>query len=98
MSQASACITVLEIKDHLLLSAGTMADALIVAVREEMARLIDELGFEIVIVTPASARRIAQAYERWRKGAHPAALNSAALRARSRKSTDAECNAFESAL
>jgi len=26
-------------------------------------------------VTPASARRIAQAYENWGKGAHPAALN-----------------------
>jgi ribonuclease VapC len=40
-----------------------------------MARLIDGLGFEIVTVTAASARRIAQAYKRWGKGAHPAALN-----------------------
>jgi len=30
-----------------------------------MARLIDELGFEFVSVTPASARRIAEAYESW---------------------------------
>jgi ribonuclease VapC len=40
-----------------------------------MERLIDGLGFEIVSVTSASARRIAQAYERWGKSVHPAALN-----------------------
>jgi ribonuclease VapC len=37
--------------------------------------LISELGFEIVAVTPASARRIALVYGRWGKGVHPAALN-----------------------
>jgi ribonuclease VapC len=77
--EADACIEVLASEDDLLISAGTMAEALIVAARrnigEEMARLIDGLGFEIVTVTPASARRIAQAYGRWGKGAHPAALN-----------------------
>ena len=54
-------------------------EALIVAARrnvgEEMTRLIDGLGFEIVSVTPASARRIAAAYARWGRGAHPAGLN-----------------------
>jgi ribonuclease VapC len=77
--EANACITVLEGEDDLLISAGTMAEALIVSARrnvaEEMGRLIDGLGFEIVTVTPASARRIAQAYGRWGKGVHPAALN-----------------------
>ncbi|MEF3366262.1 type II toxin-antitoxin system VapC family toxin [Methylocystis sp. 9N] len=76
---ADACVSVLEAEDDLLISAGTVAEALIVAARrnvgEEMARLIEGLGFEIISVTPASARRIAQAYERWGKGAHPAALN-----------------------
>jgi ribonuclease VapC len=56
-----------------------VAEALVVAarrnVRAEMERLIDGLGFEVVSVTPASARRIAQAYELWGKGVHPAALN-----------------------
>jgi ribonuclease VapC len=42
---------------------------------EEMNRLIDGLGFEIESVTPASARRIATAYARWGRGAHPAGLN-----------------------
>jgi ribonuclease VapC len=40
-----------------------------------MADLIDGLGFEVVTVTPASARRIAQTYEQWGKGVHSAALN-----------------------
>jgi ribonuclease VapC len=78
-AEADACIKVLEAETEVLVSAGTVAEALIVAARrnigEEMARLIDGLGFEIVTVTPASARRIAQAYERWGKGMHPASLN-----------------------
>jgi ribonuclease VapC len=77
--EADACIAALEAEDDLLISAGTVAEALIVAARrnvgEEMERLIDGLGFEIVSVTSASARRIAQAYEQSGKGAHPAALN-----------------------
>jgi len=78
-AKAEACAGALEAEDRLLISAGTVAEALIVARRrnvgEEMERLIDGLGFEIIGVTPASARRIAQAYENWGKGAHPAALN-----------------------
>jgi ribonuclease VapC len=44
-------------------------------VGEEMSRMIDGLGFEIVSVTPASARRIAAAHALWGRGAHPAGLN-----------------------
>jgi len=77
--EAEACIAVLDGEDELLISAGTVAEALIVAARrnlgDEMARLFDGLGFDIVGVTPVSAWRIAQAYERWGKGVHPAALN-----------------------
>jgi ribonuclease VapC len=77
--EADACAAALDVEDDLLISAGTVAEALIVAarrnVREEMERLIDGLGFQIVSVTAASARRIAQAYEKWGKGVHPAALN-----------------------
>jgi ribonuclease VapC len=78
-TQASACIAALEAEDELLVSAGTVAEALIVAARrnvgEEVASLIDGLGFEVVTVTPASARRIAKAYQRWGRGMSPAALN-----------------------
>ncbi|MBY5532162.1 type II toxin-antitoxin system VapC family toxin [Rhizobium leguminosarum] len=77
--QADAVIAVLEADDDLLISAGTVAEALIVSARrnvgDEMEQLIDGLGFEIVAVTPTSARRIAEAYRTWGKGAHPASLN-----------------------
>ena len=77
--EADACIRVLETETEIVISAGTVAEALIVAARrnvaEEVIRLIDGLGFEIVSVTPASARRIAAAYVRWGRGAHPAGLN-----------------------
>jgi ribonuclease VapC len=77
--EADACIGVLEAEDAILISAGTVAEALIVAARrsvgEEAASLIDGLGFEVVTVTPASARRIARAYAQWGRGVHAAALN-----------------------
>lgn len=41
----------------------------------EMARLIGELGFEIVPLTAAAAHRIALAYATWGKGQHSAALD-----------------------
>ena len=78
-SGADACVAALEAEGDLLISAGTVAEALIVAARrnvgEEMTLLIDRLGFEIVSVTPAAARRVAVAYESWGRGVHPAALN-----------------------
>lgn len=77
--QADACIAALEAEDDLVISAGTVAEALVVSARrnvgEQLARLIEGLGFEIVAVTAASARRIARAYEAWGNGMHPAALN-----------------------
>jgi ribonuclease VapC len=77
--EADACIAALEAEDAILISAGTVAEALIVSARrnvgEEVASLIDGLGFDVVTVTSASARRIAQAYEHWGKGVHPATLN-----------------------
>lgn len=78
-AEADACMTVLKAETEVLISAGTLAEALIVADRraigEEISRLIGGLGFEIVSVTPASARRIAAAYARWGRGLHPAGLN-----------------------
>jgi ribonuclease VapC len=78
-AEADTCITALEIEDEILISAATIAEALIVAARrnvgDEMARLIDGLGFNAVAVTPAAARRVALAYARWGKGVHAAGLN-----------------------
>ncbi|HEY1965769.1 MAG TPA: type II toxin-antitoxin system VapC family toxin [Acidobacteriaceae bacterium] len=77
--EADACEAALEASTRLIVSAGTVAEALIVAGRrnvgDEMSRLIDGLGFEIISVTPAAARRVYLAYARWGKGIHPAALN-----------------------
>jgi ribonuclease VapC len=77
--EAEACMSALEAEECVLISAGTLAEVLIVAARrniaEEVSSLIDGLGFEIVSVTPASARRVAQVYEQWGKGVHPAGLN-----------------------
>lgn len=77
--EAEACMTALEQSGDLLISAGTMSEALIVAGRrnlgDEMTLLIEGLGFEITSVTSAAARRIAAAYAQWGKGIHPAGLN-----------------------
>jgi ribonuclease VapC len=77
--EADACIAALAAEDHIVISAGTVAEALIVAERRsviaEMTQLIDGVGLDIVPVTPASARRVAEAYRRWGRGIHPAALN-----------------------
>ncbi len=73
------CMAALEAEDEVVISAGTVAEALIVAghrgVLAHMSRLIDGLGFEVVPVTAASAHRVAAAYDRWGKGIHPAGLN-----------------------
>ncbi|HEY2706597.1 MAG TPA: type II toxin-antitoxin system VapC family toxin [Caulobacteraceae bacterium] len=77
--QADACAEVLEREAEAVISAGTVAEALIVAARrnigDEMRRLIDGLGLEVIAVTPAAAHRIAAAYGRWGRGVHPAGLN-----------------------
>lgn len=40
-----------------------------------MRALIDEVALDILPVTPASAYWAADAYRRWGRGFHPAALN-----------------------
>lgn len=76
---AAACANALGTNDRIAMSAGTMAEALIVAERRglgrEMAGLIDGLDLEIASVSPAAARRIAETYGQWGKGVHRAALN-----------------------
>jgi len=78
-ADADACASVLATADSLVISSGTLAEALIVAGRRnigaEMLMLVDGLGFEVANVTPAAARRIALAYETWGRGGHPAGLN-----------------------
>jgi ribonuclease VapC len=77
--KAAACLNALDGETDIVISAATVAEALIVAggrrIPDEMARLIDSLGAEIVAVTDAVARRVADAHRKWGRGAHPAALN-----------------------
>ncbi len=78
-AESDACMDVLEAETEILISAGTLAEALIVAdrrnVADEVSALIDGLGVTVLPVTEAVSRRIAQAYAQWGKGIHPAGLN-----------------------
>lgn len=78
-AEADACMAALETEADILISAGTVAEALIVSARRnvgaEAASLVDGLGFTVVTVTAAAARRVADAHARWGKGVSPAALN-----------------------
>lgn len=73
------CTVHLERESELLISALTVAEALIVSdsrtIAGEMRKLLDGLGFEAVSVTPISARRVMEIYRRWGKGRHEAGLN-----------------------
>jgi ribonuclease VapC len=76
---AEACIAALEAEDRVLMSAGTLAEALIVShhrgVLTEVTAIVEGLSFDILSVTTATARRVAQSYARWGKGRHPAGLD-----------------------
>ena len=78
-SEARACTEALTTNARIVISAATVAEALIVAERrglgEEMAGLIDGLGLETVRVSLAVARQVADAYAKWGKGVNPAGLN-----------------------
>ena len=73
------CAAALKTDDELIMSAGTVAEALVVAegrnLRGQMRRLIEDFGIEVVPVTLGAAQRIAEAYARWGKGNHRASLN-----------------------
>jgi ribonuclease VapC len=76
---ADQCCKALEDEPDLLISAGTIAEALIVAgrrgVHHHMTRLIAGLGVQIIAVTAVSAQRMGATYLAWGQGDHPASLN-----------------------
>lgn len=76
---ADRCAELLSHQDTVLISAGTLAETLIVAARrnatEAMDALLAPIALEVVPVTAPFARAMAAAYSRWGKGVHPAALN-----------------------
>lgn len=73
------CVATLAEADGLAVSAGTVAEALIVAsrrgCRREMEELLRRMGAETVAVTADEAEKVADAYDKWGKGVHPAGLN-----------------------
>jgi len=77
--RAEACSRALEHAPTLVISAVTLAEALVVAARRgvsaEMQELTDQLGFEVDPVSAAVARRIGDVYRRWGRGYHAANLN-----------------------
>lgn len=74
-----ACADVIESGDELLISAGTLAEVLIVAARRDLTDILTEVirAAELIVleVDEAAAGRVADAYARWGKGFHPASLN-----------------------
>ncbi len=66
-------------QESLSISAGTLAEALIVAERrgfgKELAQLLEGLSVDVDEVSAAGAVAVAQAYSAWGKGVHPAGLN-----------------------
>lgn len=77
--EADACIAVLEVEEEVVISAGTLAEMLVVAERRNLGkaadRLLEQFGLTVVPVTEAAARQVGDAYARWGRGVHPAGLN-----------------------
>jgi ribonuclease VapC len=76
---ADRCKERLETGDQVLISAGTLAEALLVAHRRDLGAAMDHLltglDLEIIAVDEAEARRVAQAHARWGRDRHAAKLN-----------------------
>ena len=76
---ANEIADVLAGEEQLVISAGTLAEALIVAARrgvaEELEMLLTGIGFEVDNVTAADAAGVAEAYDKWGRGRHSAGLN-----------------------
>ncbi|MBI5910887.1 MAG: type II toxin-antitoxin system VapC family toxin [Betaproteobacteria bacterium] len=77
--EADACDAALQADSNVLISAGTLAEALIVSLRQgvhdEVFDMVDRMAFEVVAVTRADALRAGQAYSRWGRGTHRSGLN-----------------------
>lgn len=76
---ASDCARILAEEPELLISAATLAEAMIVAgsrgMAEELAQLVGVAELRVDDVTRDAALRVAEAYRRWGKGHHAARLN-----------------------
>jgi ribonuclease VapC len=73
------CSVALSAQSEVIVSAGTLAEAMIVASGRNMERALEELvdDLELIIdpVTVEVALQVGHAYRQWGKGFHPAKLN-----------------------
>lgn len=73
------CQECLETGGRVLISAGTLSEALLVAqhrgLGEAMDHLLTELDLEVILIDAAEARRVAQAHARWGRDRDAANLN-----------------------
>ncbi len=78
-AESARCIDAMADETDLAVSAGTLAEAMIVAgrhrARTALIRLMSRLKPEIVPVTADDAAAMGEAYDRWGKGARTAGLN-----------------------
>ena len=74
-----ACLEAIHHDPEALISAGTVAETLIVGsgrgYRFLLQGLIEDFALRIEPVTPTSAQRIGEIYYRWGRGMHAANLN-----------------------
>ena len=77
--QADEIAGILQTEEHFTISAGTLAEALIVAgrrgVSDEMMQLLEGIGADVDHLSAAGAVAVSEAYSAWGKGLHPAGLN-----------------------
>jgi ribonuclease VapC len=76
---AAGCLDALVTCASAVISAGTVAECLVVAARrgisQDVEALFEQYDFEVAPVTAQTARAVGAAYNRWGKGMHPAGLN-----------------------
>ncbi len=76
---ATTCQKAIDNEPMLLISAATLAEALVVSDRRslgiQMRSLVDALACDVIAVDAEVSARIATIYSRWGKGVHPASLN-----------------------
>ena len=78
-SRGPAFLSAIRTDGNAIISAATVAEALIVAAGRgssvEVERLLEELPLLVEPVTSASGRRVGDIYQRWGRGFNPANLN-----------------------
>ena len=77
--EADRCDECLSRQGEILISAGSLTEAFVVAARRNVTEALDvllgDLPYVVIPVTEPLARQAGAAYRQWGKGFHPAGLN-----------------------